>query len=206
MDNFTHSVDRVLSLLALHESLTPAPGRPAEEKADLLRGAVVLSAAALDELIRALILEALPRAAQRGLLGSLAEKWIKDDPAGFLRILAASDQPRAIRDMAKTKLGEMTFQRASMIEGVLRETLRCDVPWGLAATELARDGGPSTADGVRDALDRIIDRRNRIAHDGDRRAEDDRLRSIGRSYVYDAARLILEVGLAAAAVVRARVP
>lgn len=196
IENFTHTIDRVLNLVDLYDSLNPARGRPQEDKADILRGAVVLCAAALDELVLSLIVDAFPEAARRGMLGDAVTKWVRDDPKAFLKVLVA-EPGEALREIARRNVGEQTFQRSAAIEGILRDTLGAAAPWRRAAHELSYTDGPSTEHDVKDALDRFIERRNRIAHDGDRRADAGRLRSISRAYVRDAAKLVLEIGFAA---------
>ncbi|MHB8631500.1 MAG: hypothetical protein ACYC9W_06190 [Candidatus Limnocylindria bacterium] len=186
----------MLNLVDLYDSLHPARGRPQEEKADMLRGAVVLCAAALDELVLSLIVDAFPEAARRGLLGDAVTRWVRDDPRAFLNVLA-TERAEALRRIARENLGDQTFQRAAAIEGILRDTLGTAAPWRRAAHELAYTGGPSTEQDVKDSLDRFIERRNRIAHDGDRKTNAGGLRSISRVYVRDAAKLVLEIGLAA---------
>ena len=147
----------------------------------MLRGAVVLCAAALDELILSLIVDALPEAARRGLLGEAVTKWVRDDPKAFLKVLA-TDPGEALRQIARKNLGELTFQRAVAVEGILRDTLGAAAPWRRAAHELSYTGGPSTEENLKGALDRFVERRNRIAHDGDQKPNAAGLRSISRSY------------------------
>lgn len=190
-ENFSDTLDRVLNLVDLYDELNPAPGRPAQEKADILRGALVLCAAALDALVLSAVIEAIPTAAKKGLLGGLAEKWIKDDPKEFIRVLSAADQDAALRDLARAQMSQITFQKAAAIEGILRDAVKADAPWAAAAAELG-----TTEDGVKESLDRSIERRNRIAHDGDLMPDSNRLRSVSRRYVRESAKLVLEVGFA----------
>lgn len=190
-ENFSDTLDRVLNLVDLYDELNPAPGRPAQEKADILRGALVLCAAALDALVLSAVIEAIPAAAKKALLGGLAEKWIKEDPKEFIRVLSAADQNAALRDLARAQMSQITFQKAAAIEGILRDALKADAPWSAAAAELG-----TTDAGVKESLDRFIERRNRIAHDGDLMPDSNRLRSVSRRYVRESAKLVLEVGFA----------
>ena len=203
-ENFTHSIDRVLSLRELYTALTPRRGRPEEDKSDILRGAVVLCAAALDEVALTSIVEAMPKAALKGLLGPLAQKWVRSDPESILRALATGSPHAEVARIARTNLGEVTFQRAAAIEGVLQEALSCSQPWTDSAAALTSDTGRACTEGeVKAALDRFIERRNRIAHDGDRLPNRNALRSISQRYVGDNALLVLDVGLAVISVIEA---
>lgn len=68
----------------------------------------------------------------------------------------------------KSQLGEVTFQRAAAIEGVLRDVINCEPPWEEAASILAKGSGDAWAAGdVTQELDDYVSRRNRIFHGGD---------------------------------------
>lgn len=203
VDNFTHTLDRVVGLIELTAKLTPSRGHPLAEVSDVLRGAVVLAAAALDELVLGLVAAGVPHAARQGKLGPAAEKWLKQDAAAFIKALEKPDPAEELGAVARRILGDQTFQKARAIEGVLHEALGAHAPWEEAAKGLSDTSRTWAAAEVREALDRFIERRHRIAHDGDR-LDARRLRAINRRYVRDGVRVVLEVGLAADRVVRAR--
>lgn len=82
-----------------------------------------------------------------------------------------------------------------MIEGVLRDTLGCDPPWPLAAANLTSADTAWTPEDVMAELDEHVNRRNRIAHQGDTIATG-RTASIRRDHVVDAVVLVRAVGTA----------
>ena len=198
MENFTSAIDRVLGLCDLHSSLTTKPGRPKQDKSDLLRGAIVLSAAALDEVVLESVIAALPSAAKKGLLAnSNVLNWIKRKPEALIAALSKPSPENVLIELARAEIGTMTFQKSSAIGGLLEDALGANPPWERTAAELNRHGGGRvwTAEAVATALDQFILRRNRIAHSGDRN-ERGGLSGIRRPYVLDNTTLVLNVGLA----------
>jgi hypothetical protein len=67
--SFSKTMKRVDALLALHPVLHGSRGRPAQHVADVLRGAHVLSIAALDAVVLGCITEALPKLIRVGQQG-----------------------------------------------------------------------------------------------------------------------------------------
>jgi hypothetical protein len=204
-DNFKHSIDRVLGLLELHTSLTTRPGRPEQDKSDLLRGAVVLCAAALDEFVLESVITALPKAAKKKVLGGSVSGWVKNNPAAVLTALSTTTPVTVLVELGRTEIGTMTFQRAAAIEGVLTTVLGAAAPWAIAADAMTALGTRVWTDAdVQAGLDRFIERRHRIAHSGDRSATG-AINGIQRPYVYANAQLILNVGLAIDKVIEVRI-
>src|SRR5438552_17687559 len=113
-ENFTGAIDRVLGLLDLQSSLTAKPGRPKQDKSDLLRGAIVLSAAALDEVVLESVIAALPPAAKKGLLAdSSVLNWIKRKPEALMSALSKANPENVLIDLGREEIGTMTFQKSS---------------------------------------------------------------------------------------------
>ena len=117
-------------------------------------------------------------------------KWVKEEPEEFLVLMADADPGKRLAELCRGKLGQITFQRAAMIEGVMREVVGRDPPWPRAAVILSEDGGAWTADDVRDTLDEIVERRHRIAHSGDMLPDSTATRPIQLSYVQESVQVI----------------
>jgi hypothetical protein len=172
---------------------------------DVLRGAFVLAFAALDGVVLDAVVEAVPIAAQGGLGGEALTKWIREEPARILDGVAEDDLPSALADIARRSIGHTTFQRAAAIEGVLRDALGCGPPWEAAAAELsAATGLLWTPEDVREYLDDYVERRNNIAHSGDRPSGARTATPIQVRYVRTAIELARAVGHAVCGVVEDR--
>jgi hypothetical protein len=193
---FDKTMERVDGVLLLHPTLHGAAGRPRQHVSDLLRGALVLSVAALDALVLDSVVAAIPRAVRDGRLGPNVAKWVKDDPEAFLALLPESNSAAKLAELCRERLGAITFQKAAMIEGVMRDVVQRDPPWQRAADILNAGGGTWTADEVRDTLDEIVERRHRIAHSGDMLPNSTATRPIRLAYVEDAVAVIDAVGKA----------
>jgi hypothetical protein len=166
---FDRALERVQGLLDLHATLQGGRrGRPTQHASDVLRGALVLNMAALDVAILDAIVDAVPPLARQQRLGKVPAKWIKEhrDP---ISLVVADDPVAALVECARTELARTTFQKATMIEGFLRDILACPPPWERAAELLSVPNSVWTPDEVQEWLDGYVDRRNRIAHDGDRK-------------------------------------
>jgi hypothetical protein len=160
----------------------------------MLRGALVLAVGALDGLVLEGVLEVVGPAARAGALGSLGAKWIRDNPEKVLGALASADPYDELTEVARNSLGQITFQRSTAIEGVLRDVANIPPPWSKAALALTDAKSKWTEDRVKASLDAVVERRHRIAHAGDLRSDARSARPITVEYVRDAARLIRAVG------------
>lgn len=190
---FDKTIDRVRGLLALHPTLHGTQGRPKQAVSDLLRGALVLSVAALDGLVLDAVAETIGPAARAGQLGDVATKWTRESPADVLGAFAASDPAAALADLGRERLSVMTFQRAEAIEGVLWDVARCNSPWSGAAARLSGPGDMWDEKRLKDRLDEFVKRRHRIAHGGDL-SKSGATEAIQRPYVEEAVRVIEAVG------------
>jgi hypothetical protein len=202
---FDKTLARVDGLLALHPTIHGTPGRPKRSVSDVLRGALVLALAALDSLVVDSVAEAVPALARKGALGKTAAKWIKEDPEAVLACFSDTDPPAALSALYRLQLGQITFQRAAAIEGVLRDVIDCEPPWDEAAAVLSDQGETWTADEVREYLDGYVARRNRIVHGGDLKGTGTAAEPIQRRYVALAAVVVQSVGDAISTVVDRRV-
>jgi hypothetical protein len=191
---FEKTMARVEGLLSLHPTLHGIAGRPRQHVSDVLRGALVLGVAALDALVLDSVTAAIPRAVRDGRLGPNVAKWVKEEPEAFLALLTEAEPGPKLGELCRAKLGQITFQRAAMIEGVIRDVVRGEAPWSHAADALSATGTPWDAQAVKDKLDEIVDRRHRIAHSGDLFPERTATRPIQLSYVQEAVRVIRAVG------------
>jgi len=142
---FNKTLVRVDGLLALHPVIHGTTGRPKRHVSDVLRGALVLAVAALDSLVVDSVVETVPSLARKGALGKTAGKWIKEDPQAVLACFAETDPHTALSALYKSQLGEVTFQRAAAIEGVLRDVINCEPPWEEAASILTKGSGDTWA-------------------------------------------------------------
>src|SRR6266700_1902889 len=193
---FDKTMRRVDGLLLLHPELHGVAGRPRQHVSDLLRGALVLSVAALDALVLDSVVAAIPRAVRDGRLGPNVAKWVREEPEAFLALLPTTNPGAKLADLCREQLGAITFQRAAMIEGVMRDVVQRDPPWPRAAVILSRGGATWSADEVKETLDEIVERRHRIAHSGDMLPNRTATRPIQLSYVQDAVLVIEAVGQA----------
>ncbi len=64
-----------------------------------------------------------------GRLGPNVTKWVSEEPEAFLALLPATNSGAKLADLCREKLGAITFQRAAMIEGVMRDVVQRDPPW-----------------------------------------------------------------------------
>jgi hypothetical protein len=197
--SFSKTMERVDALLALHPVLHGNRGRPAQHVADVLRGAHVLSVAALDAIVLGCITEALPHLIRLGRQGPNVAKWLREEPDKALTCFAAPDRHAALAALCRDKLVTITFQRSAMIQGTLREVLGCEPPWRRAAELLSASGSRLSEGDVQARLDGYVARRHRIVHDGDLKATSQgagRTEAIKLSYVSQALTVIRVVGKA----------
>lgn len=193
---FNITMGRVDGLLALHPTLHGIQGRPRQHVSDVLRGALVLSVAALDALVLDSVVAAIPRAVRDGQLGPNVAKWVKEEPEEFLALLPDPESALKLAEMCRLKLGQITFQKVAMIEGVMYDVVRRGQPWTRAADILTAGGGAWDSNDVRVRLNEIVERRHRIAHSGDMRLNTTATQPIQLPYVQEAARVIKAVGQA----------
>jgi hypothetical protein len=194
-ETFGKTMHRVLGLILLHSELHGVRGRPKQHVSDILRGALVLAVGALDALILESVLSAIPAAARQGRLGPKVAKWIKEEPEAYLAALVEEDPVERVAVLCREQLGAITFQRSAMIEGVMRDVLRCDPPWSQAAETLADHYEEDwDEDEVKEQLDEFVARRHRIAHSGDVRPNSSATQPIQRPYVERGTIVIIAVG------------
>jgi hypothetical protein len=100
--SFSKTMERVDALLALHPVLHGSRGRPAQHVADVLRGAHVLSVAALDAVVLGCITEALPELIRLGRQGPNVAKWLKEEPDKTLACFRPRTPTRRLPHSAET--------------------------------------------------------------------------------------------------------
>lgn len=172
-----------------------------QEVSDVLRGTLVLALAGLDALVLDCVAAAAPAAARNGTLGESVRKWVKEDPAAFLSVLATADPPGEMVEIVRANLGTTTFQKAEAIAGILHGVLGAESPWDRASELLNEDEDATytyAAPDVVEELNTFVSRRNRIAHSGDRNDAGTATQPIQRAYVKEASRVIRAVGIAVA--------
>lgn len=168
LKSFRRTIRRVRALLELHPILHGTQGRPNQAVADVLRGALVLSLAALDAFVCDALLEAVPLLAKRkGALGANVTKWAKERPEQLVDSFAAPDPFEALVAICRNEIGSMTFQKSAAIEGILVGSTRCSPPWSKVAESLQWTESEWTESEVKGKLDEYVQRRNRIVHGGD---------------------------------------
>ena len=134
-------------------------------------------------------------------------KWIKEEPEAYLEALVEDDPIEAVAVICRSHLGGVTFQRSAMIEGVMRDVLRCGAPWGQAAQTLSShyDENWNSA-AVKEQLDELVARRHRIAHSADLKENGAGTQPILRAYVVRATVVITAVGNAVQEVITTDFP
>jgi hypothetical protein len=202
---FDTTIGRVDGLLALHPQIHGSRGRPKRHVSDILRGALVLAFAALDSLVVDSVVEAVPSLARKGVLGKTAAKWVREEAEAVLACFGKADPHRALSALYREQLGQITFQRADAISGVLKDVIDCDAPWDEAAAALSNGGEQWTGIEVREYLDWYVDRRNRIVHGGDLKPGKTSAQGIQRSFVELGVEIVRAVGDAISTVVDRRV-
>lgn len=182
---FERAALRVVRLIEAHGTLHGGgQGRPAQQAADVLRGAVVLAAAAVDAYVIDAFVEALPPVAKKGGLGLQAPDLM--DGKAWLHAITTGDPTEHLASVARQKFATKTFQRASSIQSHLREYLGYEVPWDDIATRLGHPNG----DDARKELNGVVARRNSIAHASDVLPGQNRASAINRPYVERALKVV----------------
>jgi hypothetical protein len=105
----------------------------------------------------------------------------------------------------REQLGQLTFQRADAVTGVLRDVIDCDPPWDKAAVALGGIHAEEWSDDVKEYLDRYVERRNRIVHGGDLKPGETSAQGIQLRYVELGVEIVKAVGNVTAAVIDPRV-
>lgn len=199
---FNYTLNRCYGLTD-HYRAQLKEGRPGQHLADVLRGTLVLSCAALDALNVALLVRALPRAQLQGLLAGAGPT--KKPTRELLKDLRRPTGP-PLADRVKSSLRWITLQKPDAIEELFVNVLGATPPWGDAAVELTRLTTRTwTAADVRAELDALIVRRDSIVHHADASSGGNGSTSIRVRTVESQLLLVLEVGRAIRNVVRARV-
>ncbi|GAA4718328.1 hypothetical protein GCM10023349_42850 [Nocardioides conyzicola] len=152
-------------------------GRPQQQAADVLRGAVVLGVAALDAFVMDVFIEAIPPLVKQGRLGNEAHTLV--DSKGLLHAVGAADPPGELARLASLQYARTTFQRSSAIESHLRRFLGFTPDWTQVASRLKS----ASADDAKKQLDGFVERRNQIAHAGDVPPGTTKASAISRPYV-----------------------
>ncbi|HWD08347.1 MAG TPA: hypothetical protein VHA57_04550 [Actinomycetota bacterium] len=197
---FEHTIARAKAVVEFQKQVV-AQGHPPRHLSDVLRGAVVLAAAGLDDAILDSVCSSIPALAKQGRLGDNVSKWIKEKPVETLQCFAEPNPHEALGTLCREHLGVQTFQKTEKIEGLLKGTIGCEPPWELAAEKLTTKRKKWTADEVQKSLNDYIDRRNRIAHDGDR-LPSGRAKAIRRDWVQEGIDIVEAVGLATQDIVK----
>jgi hypothetical protein len=191
---------RVSGMLSVHPQMHGRRGRPSQEVSDVLRGALVLALAALDALVTDTILTNLPALVRKGRLSEAIVDWLGEKANRQAAALCFGDSVpgRALTQaIHASTLTKSTYQRPQVIEKALRAYCDCEPDWGAIAAALTqRNGGRRTwtTDQVKGALNGIVDRRDRIAHQGDVAEGKSSATPIRLSYVLEAQELILITG------------
>lgn len=196
------TIDRVLALLALYRSLTKA-GRPPAHLSDLLRGALILTAAALDAYMHDVLVAASSAAERRGLLGARAARWVASDPE-MIRLPQGTQRRRRTRHLVAARLERVSIMASGAIEEHLLRVIGAGPPWAAAAASMTTQTDPVDHLLVRARLDGFVQRRHQIAHRGDR-TDRGGLRAVSADYVEDQTVLVTQLAGAVDVVVRTRV-
>lgn len=191
---FITAMGRVEGLLLLYPHLRGIGGRSRRHASDVLRGAFVLSVAALDGLVLDSVVAAIPRAEQEGTLERTIAKWAKADAESFLALLGDRTPRDGVAELCRQRLGQPTFHRADAIEDLIRDVAMRKPPWRQAAEILSSDGRDWNDATVKAKLDEIIEREHCIAYRADLLGISTATRRIRLRYVDEAVRVIRAVG------------
>jgi RiboL-PSP-HEPN len=182
---FDRTAARVHRLIDAHGVLHGGGrGRPRQQAADVLRGALVLIVAALDAFVIDAFVEAIPPLARSGRLGPAAHNLV--DAKGYLHVISSADPAEEFARIAALKFATKTFQKSGAIESHLRENLDYALDWGAVATGL----GLGTGNDAKKELDGYVTRRNEIAHAGDVPPGAKRATPINRQHVLRCVKVI----------------
>jgi len=148
---------------------------------------LILGLSGLDAFVHGSVTRTAGRAERLAMLGSVAQRWVNRD-----LIIAAMPQGKArraaVRNLIDGKIQKTTFQRPEHIEEALAH-IGVPSPWNDVATKLSTSVDPITPEEVTRRLSEMVDRRDQIAHHGDRYRHG--LRPIRAEYVEDCAWLLL---------------
>ena len=194
LEVFNTAMGRVEGLLLLHPEMRGLAGRRKRHVADMLRGGLVLSVAALDALVLDSVVAAIPRAEKEGTLERTIARWAKADAESFLALLGDREPGKKVAELCRRRLGQPTFHRAEAIEDVIRDVAERNPPWRRAAEILSVDGKVWNDAAVKAKLDEIVEREHVIAYGGDLLPYSATTRRIQLRYVDGAVRVIRAVG------------
>jgi hypothetical protein len=191
---FNASIKRARAMVRLHEKVHGKQGRPPQHVADILRGALVLSIAALDALVSASVAGLLPQLIKTNAIDPALERWIKANPDVVVECLASTDPVQALTQALDEKmLLTSSYQRVERIQAILSDFGDCQVVWtdvAVAATNARVAGRAWTDADVRKRLNAFVERRNAIAHQGDLKSGTIGAMPITRPFVEEAIGLI----------------
>jgi len=161
IDLFRISIGRVRDLTAVHNSLK-AQASSVLDLSDMLRAALVLAVSALDYYIHEVV--------RSGMLE--IHRGLRPEPPGFSRFQISLGSARAginagqnmdswLEDEIRQRHSYKSFQQPDAIADAIR--LICDKKlWEEVSTNMSRP-----AKDIKQQLNLILDRRNKIAHEAD---------------------------------------
>jgi len=161
IDLFRISIGRVRDLIAVHNSLK-AQASSVLDLSDMLRAALVLAVSALDYYIHEVV--------RIGMLE--IHRGLRPEPPGFSRFQISLGSARAginagqnidswLEDEIRQRHSYKSFQQPEAIADAIR--LICDKKlWEEVSTNMSRP-----AKDIKQQLNLILDRRNKIAHEAD---------------------------------------
>jgi hypothetical protein len=156
--NLRANLTRVKNVVAVYDALnTPGPGRPSVQQIDVLRAAVVLLHATLEDLIRTSSEELLPEASP-DVLNKIGfpdgpDKTKEKFTLGELHPYKGRAVDEVIRDAVQARLQRSNYNNVSEVAGALERI-------GLRPTLLDHD---------QDQIESLMKRRHLIVHRADKR-------------------------------------
>jgi len=181
---FESTIERAGHLVEIHKTLA-SRGKPPAHYSDILRAAVVLSVAAMDGYFHDLILDNVtPCIVTRNgkdLPGKLIEIIKKQASHEKLIEIFHRDRSRAhVRRLVMEELSDKTFQNVGKIEEALK-IIGVDDIW----IDVGKELECSKAE-AKEYVQEYVERKHRIAHEGDKKKKGPGPQSITRPYAEEA--------------------
>lgn len=157
-DAFKKNLARSEAFLTMFDEGNSGPGRPTNQRRQLLAASLVFAIGALDAYLHDLLLEVVPLdGGDRSNMASTLQAIAKDDPSLALRISlapTASDRREEFREALEAQLDKKTYHGVKRVKEAMN-LIGCKINYPLAFPQ-----------GWEAALERHTDNRHKVVHRG----------------------------------------